>query len=96
MIFISLKQLLNNVGEELSSSISKIYFNNIVDNWKCQDIGTDIEKTGTFCESFWIDDDKNKRGMGIVSVRNESLVFLCSIPIGSEYYDWNSCSEEYA
>ena len=64
--------------------------------FNCLDIEKNDEPHITFCESFWTDDGNNKIGVGIVKIEKESVIFLCMIPVNSENYEWNSCSEEYA
>jgi hypothetical protein len=83
------------LNEEKTSLLTNKYFKEIENNFKCKTLG-EGENAVVFCESFWMDKEDNKRGVGVLSGRNESSIFTCLIPKESEIYGWKSCSEEFA
>jgi len=91
-IFIIPPQTLENIDEDIALSISKKYFKDVKeDSLNCEYFGN-----VTFCENFWMNQNKNKIGVGVIVYNNSEVQqFLCAHPPGSEHYEWKSCAEQF-
>jgi len=90
-IYITLGEPLGNIDKTKASSISKIYFNTFEEDWTCGSLIADNPETSTLCESFWVDGDSSKRGVGIIGSDTQTTLYICEFPRGSERYDQESC-----
>lgn len=91
MTSITLAEPLENFDETNALSIAKTYFNYVGEHWNCRDLIADNPEIGILCESFWEGTDKNKYGVGTISAEDQTIVYICEFPIGSEVYDKESC-----
>jgi hypothetical protein len=87
-IFIFAPEITNELNEDKASALFSKYF-----SIKTQDkiICNSPTQNVTYCERFWIEENKDKIGMVVVSTSNNKFIAICKYPVGSEEYELSSC-----
>jgi hypothetical protein len=65
--------------------------------WKCValNLGNKTNTKSAICENFWIDSQKVKHGIGVlspISVNQKTSIFSCQLYPQSLVYSWKSCN----
>jgi hypothetical protein len=87
-IFIFAPEIPDKLNENKASTLFSQYFGiKIHDKIICNSPTQNI----IFCEKFWIEGNKDKKGIVIVSSPNNKFIAVCEYPVGSEEYEVSSC-----